>query len=66
MEFVVLVLKTIFGYDQDRASSLMMQVHETGSGVVGEYPFEIAEQKVYEATVMIKTANQTLRLTVEE
>ena len=43
MEFVIAVLVEIFKHTQDSARDIMLQVHETGSGVAGIYSFEIAE-----------------------
>lgn len=45
MEFVVMVLIKIFGHDLQRASDIMLQVHERGRGVCGVYSREMAETK---------------------
>jgi ATP-dependent Clp protease adaptor protein ClpS len=45
MEFVVLILMTIFHKTFEEASSLTILIHELGSGVAGTYSFEIANQK---------------------
>ncbi len=34
MSFVTLVLRRIFGYSQEKAESLMLEVHKLGSSVV--------------------------------
>jgi len=46
MEFVIGVLEEIFAKSPAEAYRIMMHVHETGLGVCGAYPFEIAETKV--------------------
>jgi ATP-dependent Clp protease adaptor protein ClpS len=46
MEFVLEVLEGIFAKSPAEAFSIMMHVHESGIGVCGAYPFEIAETKV--------------------
>jgi ATP-dependent Clp protease adaptor protein ClpS len=46
MEFVVMVLQTIFYKSSIEAKSIMLAVHEKGAGVAGIYTKEIAETKV--------------------
>ena len=46
MDFVVLVLKTVFNKPQEEAVEIMLRVHNSGVGLCGLYPFEIAETKV--------------------
>ena len=41
MEFVIGLLVEIFKHSVDAAQDIMLQVHETGSGVAGVYSFEI-------------------------
>jgi ATP-dependent Clp protease adaptor protein ClpS len=50
MEFVVLLLITIFKHTQESAMDLTQRIHHEGKAVAGIYRFEIAEQKVLEAT----------------
>ena len=42
MDFVVEVLMCIFNKTEDEAKTLMMNVHENGSCVVGVYAYDIA------------------------
>jgi ATP-dependent Clp protease adaptor protein ClpS len=54
MEFVVALLIKVFRIDHDGAVSLTMKIHNDGSAVAGVYSFEIAEQKVIEATELAR------------
>lgn len=45
MEFVVEVLRDIFGKNEAQAESVMMEIHTKGQGVAGVYNFDIAETK---------------------
>ena len=66
MEFVVGILVEIFKHTLDSARDIMLQVHETGSGVAGVYSFEIAEAKAVEATTISRTNNHQLQIKLEE
>jgi len=66
MEFVIAVLTEIFRHSPDTARDVMLQVHETGSGVAGIYSFEIAEAKAVEATNLARTNNHPLQIKLEE
>jgi len=46
MEFVVLVLETVFHKNGSDAQRIMLSVHESGSGVAGVFTKEIGETKV--------------------
>jgi len=46
MEFVVEVLVYVFQKSPEEATRIMLNVHRSGVGVCGIYPFEIAETKV--------------------
>lgn len=46
MEFVVRVLEYFFSMPEDKAISVMFQVHYTGSAICGVYTRDIAETKV--------------------
>jgi ATP-dependent Clp protease adaptor protein ClpS len=66
MEFVIFILIDIFKHSQDTARDIMIQVHETGSGVAGVYTFEIAEAKAVEATNVARQAGHPLQIKLEE
>lgn len=46
MEFVVMILETVFMKASADARAIMYSVHQKGSGVAGIYTREIAETKV--------------------
>jgi ATP-dependent Clp protease adaptor protein ClpS len=66
MEFVISLLVEIFRHTPSTANDIMMQIHETGSGVAGVYSFEIAEAKAVEATNLARTNNHPLQIKLEE
>lgn len=66
MDFVTAVLIDVFKHTVDSAKHIMLQVHETGSGVAGVYSFEIAEAKAVEATNQARTAGYPLQIKMEE
>lgn len=46
MEFVVGVLMEVFQKSRQEASLIMLDVHLKGKGIVGVYPYDIANTKV--------------------
>ena len=65
-EFVVETLKVIFNYDEGAAESLTMRVHEEGSAVVAVLPYELAEQKGIEVTLLARNNGFPLQVKIEE
>jgi len=45
MEFVVEILMEIFHKSASQSESIMLQIHNNGSGICGIYSYEIAETK---------------------
>lgn len=66
MDFVVSLLIEFFKHSETSATAITMQIHENGSGVVGVYTYEIAEQKAIEATGISRDNGFPLRIKVEE
>ena len=66
MEFVVAILIEIFKHTTESAHAIMLQVHETGSGIAGVYSFEIAEAKAVEATQQARGNGHPLQIKLEE
>lgn len=54
MEFVIESLVIIFNKTHDEAEEITHQIHQEGSAVVAVLPYEIAEQKGIEVSVMAK------------
>lgn len=65
MDFVVMVLVTIFHKSENDAESLMMKVHLEGFAIVGTYYKDIAASKAGYAMAMARKNGFPLRLTVE-
>jgi ATP-dependent Clp protease adaptor protein ClpS len=64
-EFVVETLKIIFNYDEGAAMALCMRVHEEGSAVVAVLPYELAEQKGIEVTLLARNNGFPLQVKIE-
>ncbi len=65
MEFVIETLKTIFHHSDETAHDITMKIHEEGSSVVSTLPYEIAEQKGVEATLLARTNGFPLNVKLE-
>lgn len=65
MEFVVMVLKSIFHHDEAHAVEIMLSVHQRGVGVAGVFTYEIAETKVAKVTRLARDNEYPLRCSVE-
>ena len=64
-EFVVTVLKGVFGMSEDQAYRVMITAHQKGVCVVAVYTRDIAETKATEATEAGKSAGYPLQFTTE-
>ena len=65
MEFVVESLKNIFHHTEESAMEITMKIHENGSSVVSTLPYEIAEQKGVEATLLARNNGLPLNIKLE-
>lgn len=65
MEFVMMTLMEIFDHNEESAMNITAKIHEEGSAVVGVYPFEVAEHKGVEVTVMARANGYPLQVKVE-
>lgn len=65
MEFVVFILVEVFSYSLDKATDVMMQVHQQGSAVVATLPKEIGETKIAIVGQYAEEAEYPLLLTLE-
>ncbi len=66
MDFVVFVLEYIFSRSEAEAVTVMLSVHNSGKGVAGIYPYEIANMKSQKAMNLAKSREYPLLCTVEE
>jgi ATP-dependent Clp protease adaptor protein ClpS len=66
MDFVVVVLQTVFGMSREKATQVMLQVHREGMGVCGTYTREIAAAKVEQVIGLAKKHQHPLQCTMEE
>jgi len=66
MDFVVVVLQTVFGMSREKATQVMLQVHREGMGVCGTYTREVATAKVEHVTDISRKLQQPLQCTMEE
>lgn len=65
MEFVVESLKNIFHHTEETAIEITHRIHQEGSSVVSTLPYEIAEQKGVEATMLARTNGFPLNVKLE-
>lgn len=65
MEFVIDLLTGIFKHNESTAKELTLEIHETGSAVVGVYTHEIAETKGIESTSIARSQGFPLQITLE-
>ena len=66
MEFVVSILMGIFKKTQEEATTIMLNVHQTGIGTCGVYTFEVAETKVAQVMDAAKRNQHPLQCTLEK
>lgn len=66
MEFVVFVLEYVFSRNEAEAVAIMLSVHNSGQGVAGIYPYEIATMKCQKAINLARSREYPLLCTVEE
>src|ERR687883_1332600 len=66
MDFVVVVLQTVFAMSRERATQVMLQVHREGIGVCGTYTREVATAKVDQVIDIARRHQHPLQCTMEE
>jgi len=66
MEFVVLVLQSIFKMDLEDATRVMLHVHQRGVGVCGVFSYEVAETKVAQVIDYARQNQHPLQCTLEK
>ncbi|MBQ0020573.1 MAG: ATP-dependent Clp protease adaptor ClpS [Bacteroidales bacterium] len=65
MDFVVMVLMTVFYKDRETATRLMMDVHHSDRATVGTYSLDVAKSKVDKATEMARQEGFPFLMTIE-
>ncbi|MGH1539903.1 MAG: ATP-dependent Clp protease adapter ClpS [Arenicella sp.] len=65
MDFVVVLLRSVFALPQEKAMQVMLHVHEKGVGVCGVYTREIAETKVEMVMEFAQSNQHPLQCTME-
>ena len=66
MDFVVVVLQTVFAMTRERATQVMLQVHREGMGVCGIYTREVASAKRDQVIGIAREHQHPLQCTMEE
>ena len=66
MEFVVIVLETVFHKTPSESIQIMLNAHTHGSSAVGVYTYEIAETKIQKAHDMAEKEEYPFMCTMEE
>lgn len=66
MEFVVHVLEMFFNMNQEKATNIMLQVHNQGKGICGTYSRDIAETKVVQVNTYARENEHPLKSIMEE
>lgn len=66
IDWVIDLLVAVFRHSQSTAKDLTLSIHEEGSAVVGIYTYEIAEQKLVEATTASRNQGFPLSIKMEK
>ncbi|GAD17908.1 ATP-dependent Clp protease adaptor ClpS [Helicobacter fennelliae] len=62
MDFVIEILQTIFAKSHNEAVKITLDVHKTGRGTCGIYPYDIAEIKIQETINAAQKAQFPLKV----
>lgn len=66
MDFVVHILQKFFGKSAPEAAKVMMEVHQSGKGICGSYPYSIAETKTMQVNEYAKQNEMPLKCKMEK
>lgn len=66
MEFVVMILETVFNRSSTEATRIMLNVHHRGHGVAGIYTREIGETKIAIVHAEARSRQFPLRCSLEK
>ena len=65
MEFVVETLIEFFGYTEETAAQITVDIHDAGAATVAVLPYEVAEQKGIEVTLSARSQSFPLQIKLE-
>jgi ATP-dependent Clp protease adapter protein ClpS len=60
-----MALVSILDYTEDQAALLAQKIHNEGASVVAVYPYELAEQKALEVTILARNSGFPLMVKIE-
>ena len=65
MEFVVILLQSVFHRSQEEATRIMLHVHQRGVGICGVFTYDVAETKVTQVMDLARRNEHPLQATLE-
>lgn len=66
MDFVVVVLRSVFRMDHEEALSTMLAIHHKGSAACGVFTRDVAETKIDIVLALAKEHEYPLQCTMEQ
>jgi ATP-dependent Clp protease adaptor protein ClpS len=66
MDFVIEVLRVVYGKSQGDAVSITFEVHEKGRGIAGAFTMEVAQQKVADTLALAANFGHPLKVVSEK
>ena len=66
MEFVIIVLESVFNKKQEDATQIMLHVHKNGVGLCGTFTYDVAETKCKIVMDMAKKNEHPLQCTMKK
>jgi ATP-dependent Clp protease adaptor protein ClpS len=66
MDLVIDILTNVFKHDEDSAKKITLEIHNTGSGIAGVYPHELAEHLAIESTNVARRNGSPLKIKIEQ
>ena len=66
VDFVIQSLISVFDFDEPEATAITQKIHEDGSAIVAVLPYEIAEQKGIEVTMLARSHGFPLAIKLEQ
>ena len=66
MDLVIDILTNVFKHNEDSAKRITLEIHNTGSGIAGVYPHELAEHLAIESTNVARRNGSPLKIKIEQ